>query len=518
MTTPQDLIKSKKLPGFIKNNKYFLSVPKIDKIFPRIGLSNFSEVCDLNNFCGLQDAKDIIYTMSGAIYDKTWLVSYSLYYNYENHTKETLAHLSYVGNLCNTVYNAIRDVGVETIISIDNTTKKICCKLPTNVLDLNNKLIFKEGESLFKVYNKLNNILNAIELPSNVVSFPKLEEFYAFKNFSSSNIGGKSEITFSSDGIEGLWDIATMSMRGVESCQSWSGAYKSKLIGSIVNPYIGIIYLSTGKSHSKYGSRMVRRCVVKFVVDAITNKPTIYLDRMYPSFNQDVLDAFTSAIKSKISPSIAIKASLENGSAGEKYFIPKSKVDDILHYQILPYEDTKLLHGKTLTEDKVKQENIDLSLKRKIFSKKNAILRAYMQSCGTTLDDKSNIFSENVRMKDLSSKEGFNFIIYNCYKNFLSTKNNKSVFNNLKPIDNYCSSVEFVRDFLLTSKVIFKNKHFKYDIVKQINNFYSLKENNKIKYKDVSLLINKINNQGYSLVKKQLKDILLKKTKQINLP
>jgi hypothetical protein len=105
---------------------------------------------------------------------------------------------------------------------------------------------------------------------------------------------------FSSDGKEGAWDIGTMSMRGIRSCQSWNdGEYSHCTIGSVIDPFVGIIYLTSGAKYNEYGSKMIRRCIVRFVINSKTNSPYLLLDNMYPNLDDDVLRQFKKFLKDK---------------------------------------------------------------------------------------------------------------------------------------------------------------------------------------------------------------------------
>lgn len=55
------------------------------------------------------------------------------------------------------------------------------------------------------------------------------------------------------------WDIATMSMRGITSCMAWSSSHSRSLVGSILDPCCGIIYLE------RKDGQMVARSVVRVV-------------------------------------------------------------------------------------------------------------------------------------------------------------------------------------------------------------------------------------------------------------
>jgi hypothetical protein len=91
-----------------------------------------------------------------------------------------------------------------------------------------------------------------------------------------------TRICFSSDKNSGAWDIATMSMRGIHSCMKWSSKQSKHLNGSILDPFTAVIYITDGKK-LKYGSRILRRSVVRYMVykNGSEYKPFIFLERVY---------------------------------------------------------------------------------------------------------------------------------------------------------------------------------------------------------------------------------------------
>jgi hypothetical protein len=131
----------------------------------------------------------------------------------------------------------------------------------------------------------------------------------------------KSFIYFSSSDKNGLWDIATMSMRGIHSCMKWSSKQSKHLVGSILDPFTGLIYI-TDKTKLKYGSKFLRRSVVRYMVcqvDKNTFKPCIFIERVYkhskirtsPYVNKDenehmILDMFKNYIQLKLNINIPI--------------------------------------------------------------------------------------------------------------------------------------------------------------------------------------------------------------------
>ena len=127
-----------------------------------------------------------------------------------------------------------------------------------------------------------------------------IAEEKVYSEYITENVpNNKLKIVFSADGADGAWDIATMSMRGVKSCQSWDGEYKHCTIGSVIDPFVGIIYLTSGAKFSDKGSRMIRRCVVRFVIDGKSHQPYILLDHMYPSIDTATINRFKKFLKSK---------------------------------------------------------------------------------------------------------------------------------------------------------------------------------------------------------------------------
>jgi hypothetical protein len=87
-----------------------------------------------------------------------------------------------------------------------------------------------------------------------------------------------AKVVFSSDGFTGLWDLATMSMRGVLSCMHWENHHCSHLIGSILDPVCGIVYITDGKL-TNYGLSMIKRALVR--VAFRQGEPFLFTDRIY---------------------------------------------------------------------------------------------------------------------------------------------------------------------------------------------------------------------------------------------
>lgn len=102
-----------------------------------------------------------------------------------------------------------------------------------------------------------------------------------------SAISKTHRIVFSAAGNKGLWDIATMSMRGVRSCQRWGNWHAHALVGSMMDPYCGIIYITNGNEF-KFGEKMLQRALVRFVVHRRTGQPALMIERIYPRSEGEV--------------------------------------------------------------------------------------------------------------------------------------------------------------------------------------------------------------------------------------
>lgn len=141
-----------------------------------------------------------------------------------------------------------------------------------------------------KVFPKLGLKNNSINIKSlnfsadDTYTYNKI--YYEDENnlelFTNKNI----KIHFSSTGPRGYWDIATMSMRGIQSCMSWSNENAKSLVGSLIDPCTSIIYI-TNNTNTKYGKRMIARSVVRLVCKRIHNKlqNEIFIEESYINHN-----------------------------------------------------------------------------------------------------------------------------------------------------------------------------------------------------------------------------------------
>jgi hypothetical protein len=157
---------------------------------------------------------------------------------------------------------------------------------------------------------------------------------------------GKHKIVFSGSGDQALWDIATMSMRGIYSCQRWGNYHSRALVGSMMDPYVGIIYTTNSKK-MKHGSKMLRRAVVRFVISK--KKPALLIERIYPRLkngnspkNSMSFKRFAKFLKAKTNNKLPIIYGDEgyNYDASKNCKIPSTKVVRKIPSRLRSYRDS----------------------------------------------------------------------------------------------------------------------------------------------------------------------------------
>jgi hypothetical protein len=309
MPTVKQIFAKKDFPSFITKHPIFKTVKTIKKIFPDIGLPNCEKIVTIDNTKEIKEHAE-------------YLID-DLIYRLGNYITDSKRDQKLLKNLSQTLTSSI-------------TTKdgKVSLNLSKPVVNKDGKIVFKQGEGVFKVYNKVHKDYSQY--------LPRLDSLGQFKAFSSVNIPtAEHTIRFSSDGAEGLWDIATMSMRGIQSCQGWGKDYCSRLVGSMVDPFTGIMYLASG-AKTQYGSKMLRRCVVRFVVNEKSKKPSIYIDRMYPEYSETVMNHFIAFIKEKTKSKFSIDAYDNYTSSIYNKVIPVSKAVSELDIEDRSYRDCEI--------------------------------------------------------------------------------------------------------------------------------------------------------------------------------
>lgn len=293
-TTAIDSFKDKILPPFIKDHPGINSRTKVKKIFPSLGLDNFSIPTKMTREMVIEEKLPLIQAISS-----------SLIVILDNARTRLDAEYTYFANEfeSSSAIRARKDKFDERLAEFTSFLHSIPIFPP---VDDSGKisLILPSGEKFFKAYQKLQESLSyfAIDIHSKF-SIPSLDSIPIFKTFLQQNIPiSNLFINFSSQD-DGLYDIATMSERGISSCQSWdhTSEHKLCLVGSILSKYVGIIFLSSNSPYNSLGSKMIRRCIVRYGIHKHNSAPTIVLDKMYPEHDPSTAKLFLQALKEKSS-------------------------------------------------------------------------------------------------------------------------------------------------------------------------------------------------------------------------
>ena len=264
-----------KLPSFIKDAPVFKTMDKIEKVFPKIGLPNIEEpiaakrpsrtvdeaLVQLEKISKTLETKKNTLHKAGNTY-KTY--SYYGSVRMKERPKEWIAEKNSLVSLLGTLVSSMKKNPRAFIKGTRHAKLVIPTKISAGRLTLN------KGDLATQLTGINKKLKARIKLPLRSLERERGKAMSLFDK----------KIVFSSDGEKGAWDIATMSMRGISSCQRWDGSYKQCLIGSVADPFAGIIYVS-GKDMTTHGSRMFYRAVVRLVVNGAL-KPAFFIERIYP--------------------------------------------------------------------------------------------------------------------------------------------------------------------------------------------------------------------------------------------
>lgn len=339
----------KSIPDFILQEAVFTGSPvKLKKVFPSLGLSNFKEITPITKpFFDLKKENTFVLSLLKDLYDLCFNYTQTIS-NYIDEwqflcaadKKEELRPLilelnnyyDYTSQLVQQLDP--RGINIFSIARIEDG--RIALKIVNDLLDANGKPIFRKDVSLFKVYGKIVSKLKEVGL-----DVRELDELNSFKIFSKENVSCKDYyLVFSSDKQEGAWDLLTMSMRGIRSCQRWDGEHRQCVIGSILSKFIGIIYITSGNDLNGLGSKMFKRCIVRYAVDSNTSKPAIILDKMYPDFDEDILKSFTDALSKRTSVPVFYGPKL--GKSIRNFYLPYEHLRSNFSERKWSYQDINL--------------------------------------------------------------------------------------------------------------------------------------------------------------------------------
>lgn len=391
-----DLFKGKEVPTFITNSYFFKKPMCVSKIFPSIGLKNFKEPCDMSKpFIDLKKdnfVSNLIVALRNHLiiaHDRVQIAADKFQYLLSGENKvANLAKRSELYNLSLLIRSLLiqmdsyNNVWEQMVQTSDN---KIAIKLFNEINDTSGKKVFGKNEGLFKVFNKLREMFLNHKL-----EFINLEQLPEYKIFHAENIPNKGfNVCFSAEGPDGAWDIATMSMRGITSCQRWEGEHHLCLIGSIISQFVGIIYITSGSDFEKRGTKMIRRSLVRYAIDADENKPCLIIDRIYPlkqeqEADNEALKIFVKALSSKTSLPIYLASQL--GPRVKHLYVPYETYRNEISEKNWAYQDTPLKTSVDFQILKLLQSSND-EVKRNISLFKTKLISAMSEKCKDILNN-----------------------------------------------------------------------------------------------------------------------------------
>lgn len=312
---------SKKYPDFIRKSIFLKAFPKPEKIFPKIGLEN----CEVS----LSSIK---------VSNKAILTDY---------LQNLVQALDSISSFNSELSSGAEERFYSDIVNLyDDLESYSCCDSNANELlvKVNDEyqLMIPTGLELKTIKadknTKLTDVVRHLikEGKKLKIDVKPLEKLSIKKNMTASKLLGKKNLSicFSSEGDKGYWDIATMSMRKITSCMRWKSSHATSLVGSIVDPYAGIIYLTDGE-YTKYGKNMLARAVVRFVVNRNNNKPAILIEEIYYNGSYSNVDKYSKIFTSFIESRVKIPV-LDSD--------PDSDLDHIYNHRIPMSEPTEAIY------------------------------------------------------------------------------------------------------------------------------------------------------------------------------
>lgn len=281
-------------PEWLRSHAVFKEMNKIDKVFPRIGLPNFKEPCDImNSVEAMAEGTNLGSLFTRELQNAQRQLYMKLELELKSTEKDRNDNCGKIQSAISLISNTIYSLNFRDYAKIIDG--KVVLRLRADIFNGTKTPVFRRDEALIRVINKIWEMCSEVK-----VEMTKTDQYQEFKNFSRVNVPSKKyTVIFSSSGDDGAWDIGTISMRGVTSCQAWNAPQSRGLIGSISSKFVGVIYIASDQEIPGYGSKMLNRSLVRFVIHKTTKKPALIIDRMYPNHNADTLNVFQNILKEK---------------------------------------------------------------------------------------------------------------------------------------------------------------------------------------------------------------------------
>lgn len=349
-----DILEERNAPEWITEQKYIKKIKTVEKVFNQIGLSSFRDAVHIKTK-NEEKIKMLTNILDQAAYELMSMRDSTLKLKLDNPTPEQI-------EFGDKIYDFSRAAGdlLSQFPFMRSNPEVNNLKL---VKDISNDTFkIKKGKSLAYAFNELEKFYKTAIKNSGclnyVVDTRPYDKMNAVQTFNNTNIKDKDYYVVFNSGDEGIWDVCTMSQRGIGSCQSWDsdleGDFKKSLIGSILSKHVGLIYLTSG-SDTPYGEKMMSRCVIRLLVQISTRKPVLMLDQMYPGYDKRILNVFIESLKKRTNiPVIEYATTAQAG--GE----PEIHADDLRQAHD-PTEGVKNLekHEKSYMDTGIKDFDYD---------------------------------------------------------------------------------------------------------------------------------------------------------------
>lgn len=372
-------------PEWLREHRVFKELNRIDKVFPKIGLPNFKEPCDIMNTAeALAEANKLGYRFTNEISSAANKLYLKLDKELRGNSKSRNDICAKLQDAVNVLNNVVRSLQYNDFAKV--VEGKVVLRLRGDIFGSEKAPIFRKDEAVLRVVNKLWDMIadSTKDCIDGKLEMPKTDQYQEFKDFSRVNVPSKKyTIVFSSSGEEGAWDIGTISMRGVTSCQSWNAPQSRGLIGSIASKFVGVIFLASEQEVPGYGSKMLNRSLVRFAIHKTTKKPALLIDRMYPNPNNDTIAAFKKALKDKSGLDVYSTNDIENDNQNvnicSQYYIPDEPSRTHLKQGEFSYMDYAIAVQKHIPTIRTVPANIASltdNFKKKVYDDLNSMVKA----------------------------------------------------------------------------------------------------------------------------------------------
>jgi hypothetical protein len=327
MEIPKD-ITSTAYPAFIRDNQSLRNHAKQERIFQKIGLENNISNVHMNVEAGKDDIASYLNQLRMLLINEAA--------NLHSHYGYSTIALTEFRSIIDKITTRL-NTDPFSFISKYNGLNLI---LPFELSAYSRKYISNTG-----LFEPLRNIKYESGLPLTRMNSLLNDGLNTFAMLKKENL----KLVFSGSGEKCLWDIATMSMRGITSCQKWDNPHARALIGTMIDPYAAIMYITDG-AELFHGSNMLKRSVIRFIADYQRGTPAIMIERIYPhDYNGGLIDYITLSIfKQYIQKITDNKFPIFYGELGcyQNYVIPITRPVEEIAESLHSYRDSKISYYK----------------------------------------------------------------------------------------------------------------------------------------------------------------------------